>query len=172
MYFYDLAKSRHSVRAYTDQKVEQEKLNQILETARIAPTAANRQPVRLIVVQEEAGLTKLRDAANCYGAPLAVIVCADHDQAWTRSYDGKNTVQIDATILTDHMMMAAEDLGLGSVWICHFKPEIVREHFNIPVSYEPVNILAIGYPADAASDPERFSTARMPLNELVHYETF
>ena len=86
MYFHDLAKSRQSVRAYTDRPVEQEKLNQILETARIAPTAANRQPVRLIVVQEETGLTKLRDAANCYGAPLAMIVCADHDQAWTRSF--------------------------------------------------------------------------------------
>ena len=117
MNFLEIAKSRYSVRDYTSQKVEQEKLEKILFAAHVAPTAANLQPVRLIVVQEDEGLNKIGKAANLYGAPLAIIVCSEHTKAWTRPFDRKQTVDIDASILTDHMMMEATELGLGSVWI-------------------------------------------------------
>ena len=63
---------------------------------------------------------------------LAIIVCADHDKAWTRAFDGKKTTDIDASILTDHMMLQAQELGLGTVWICKFDPEIIREGFKLP----------------------------------------
>lgn len=110
----DLAKKRYTVRNYNSKKVDAEKLRVILEAAHAAPTAANLQPVRLLVVQEAEGLQKLSKTANVYGAPCAVIVCADHSRAWVRPFDQKNTCDIDASILTDHMMLAATELGLGT----------------------------------------------------------
>lgn len=88
MDFINIAKSRSSVRDYNNKKVEPEKLEKILEAAHVAPTAANLQPVHLIVVQSEEGLAKIGKAANIYGTSLAIIVCADHDKAWVRPFDG------------------------------------------------------------------------------------
>lgn len=170
MDFLELAKSRYSVRSYESQKVEQEKLEKILLAAHVAPTAANLQPVRLIVVQEGKGMDKIKKAANIYGAPLAIIVCSEPAKAWTRPFDGKNVSDIDASILTDHMMMEAASLGLGSVWICYFKPDIIRQEFELTDTLEPVNILAIGYSKDEQADPERHTMQRIPLDELVYYE--
>ena len=104
MEFLSIAKQRFSVRSYTSQHVEPEKLEKILEAARVAPTVANLQPLRLIVAQSEQSLAKIGKAANIYGAPLAIIVCADHEKAWVRPFDKKQTGDIDASILTDHMM--------------------------------------------------------------------
>lgn len=170
MDFLEIAKKRYSVRSYSDRKVETEKLNKILQAAHVAPTAANLQPVHLIAVQEKDGLEKIGKGANIYGAPLAVIVCADHDKAWVRPFDNKQTSDIDASILTDHMMIEATELGLGSVWVCYFKPDIIRKEFSLPDNLEPVNILAIGYSSEEAADPERHSQTRIPLKELVSYE--
>jgi nitroreductase len=172
MSFLELAKRRFSVRKFEVKKVEKEKLLQILEAGRVAPTAANYQPQRIIVVKEEAGLAKLKKAANIYGAPLAVIVCADHNVAWKRPYDGKGTVDIDASIVTDHVMLEATELGLGTVWICNFKPDVLKKEFNIPNHIEPVNILAIGYAAGQIASPERHDKTRKPIQETVFYESF
>lgn len=170
MDFLEIAKSRYSVRDYKNQKVEQEKLDKILYAAHVAPTAANLQPIRLIVVQEAEGLSKIGKAANLYGAPLAIIVCSDHSKAWTRPFDRKQTVDIDASILTDHMMMEATELGLGSVWICYFKPDVIKQEFQLPDTLEPINILAIGYSNESPADPERHATQRISLDTLVYYE--
>jgi nitroreductase len=172
MSFLELAKRRFSVRKFEVKKVEKEKLLQILEAGRVAPTAANYQPQRIIVVKEEAGLAKLKKAANIYGAPLAVIVCADYNVAWKRPYDGKGTVEIDASIVTDHVMLEATELGLGTVWICNFKPDVLKKEFNIPNHIEPVNILAIGYAAGQIASPERHDKTRKPIQETVFYESF
>lgn len=168
MSFLDIVKSRYSVRNYTSNRVEKEKLNKILEAANAAPTAANLQPVRLIVIQEKEGLKRLSKGADIYNAPLAIIVCADHSRAWTRPFDGKKTTDIDASILTDHMMLEATELGLGSVWICYFKPEIIKKEFNIPEFVEPINILAIGYGINTNGK----ETTRISLRELVSYEKY
>ena len=170
MDFMELAKRRCSVRAYEDRKVEPEKLERILEAARIAPTAKNLQPVKLLAVQSGEGLEKVGKAAYIYGAPLATIVCADHQRAWTHPFDGKRSTDIDASILTDHMMLEATELGLGSVWICFFKPDVLREEFSLPEHLEPVNILAVGYASGAPASPDRHDKARVPMDELVSYE--
>ena len=170
MDFIEIAKKRYSVRSYQDKKVEEEKLQKILEAAHVAPTAANLQPARLIAVQSREGLGKIGKGANLYGAPLAIIVCADHSKAWVRPYDKKQTGDIDASILTDHMMLQATELGLGSVWICYFKPDVIRREFGLPDNLEPVNILAIGYSDDEAADPKRHAQTRIPVDELVSYE--
>lgn len=172
MDFLELAKKRFTVRSYGKTKVETEKLSLILEAGRIAPTAANLQPQRVLVVQTEEGLAKLNKAANTYNAPLALVVCADHSTAWKRPMDGKRTMDIDAAIVTDHMMLEAEELGLSSVWICYFKPEVIRQEFNIPEHIEPVNILAIGYNSGLVASPDRHRQTRKPLEETVFFESF
>ncbi len=171
MEFLELAKTRSSVRKYQSKKVEKEKLDRILEAAHVAPTAANFQPARLIVVQEQAGLAKIAKAAKIFNAPLAIIVCADHSKAWKRPFDGKVTTDIDASIITDHMMLEATDLGLGSVWVCYFKSDVLKEEFSIPDHLEAVNILVIGYSDEQPADKNRHDSKRIPLNELVCYET-
>ena len=170
MDFMTIAKQRCSVRSYTDRQVDQEKLEKILEAAHVAPTAANLQPVRLIAVQSEEGLAKVGKAADIYGAPLAIIVCADHDKAWVRPFDRKQTGDIDASILTDHMMLQATELGLGTVWVCYFKPDVLSEQFELPANLEPVNILAVGYANEKPADPERHDQARIPIRDLVSYD--
>ncbi|MBB6214471.1 nitroreductase [Anaerosolibacter carboniphilus] len=172
MEFLELAKSRYSVRKYDTRKVEEEKLSKILEAGRVAPTAANFQPHSLIVVETQEGLDKLKKCANAYGAPLAIIVCGDHNVSWKRSFDGKDVLDIDVSIVTDHMMLQAAELGLGTVWICHFNPEILRAEFGLPEHIEAVNILAIGYPAGEKASPDRHNTARKSLQEIVHYEKY
>lgn len=169
MNFIDLAKKRYSVRSYKKKQIEREKLDLILEAARVAPTAANRQPVHLIAVQGRNGLSKIEKAADIYGAPLAIIVCADGSKAWTRPFDGKRTGDIDASILTDHMMLEATELGLGSVRICYFKPDVIKKEFNLPNNIEAINILAIGYANDIPADPERHGKERTNMNKLVTY---
>jgi Nitroreductase len=171
MEFLELAKKRYSVRKYEDKKVEPEKLMKILEAARIAPTGANTQPQRLIVIQEKEGLDKLKKAANVYEAPLAIIVCGDHNPVWKRPFDGKDITDIDASIVTDHMMLQATELGLGSVWICYFNPEVLKKEFNIPDNIEPVNILAIGYATGEPASPDRHEKTRKPLEHIVYYES-
>ncbi len=173
MDFLELAKTRYSVREYEEKKVEKEKLYKILEAARVAPSAVNNQPYRLIVVESEEGLAKIEEGARLYKAPLAIIVCKVTEEAWCRKYDGKNHGDIDVSIVTDHMMMEATDLGLGTLWICWFKPEVIRKNFQIPEGIEPVNILAVGYAKDGKKgDVYRHETMRKKPEETVKYETF
>jgi nitroreductase len=167
MDFLQLAKKRYSVRKYEERKVEDEKLEKILEAGRVAPTGANRQPQRFIIVRSEEGLSKVNKTANTYGAPLAIIICSDHDATWKRRYDDKDIADIDASIVTDHMMLQAADLGLGSVWICSFDPQVIRKDFNIPENIEAVNILVIGYALGEAASPDRHNQIRKPLSELI-----
>ena len=167
MDFLKLVRARYSVRQYQNRPVEPEKVEQLLEAAQAAPTAANCQPVRLLVVETPDGRRRLAGAAELYGAPLAVVVCADRSRAWKRPFDGKQTTDIDASILTDHMMLAATDLGLGRVWICRFDPTVIREEFGLPETLVPVNILAVGHPAGELKSPDRHATERIPTSELV-----
>lgn len=169
MEFIDLAKKRASVRAYQETPVAEALVAQILEAAHVAPTAANLQPVRLLAVRTPEGLEKLGRAANLYGAPLAIVVCADRDKSWVRPFDNKNVAEIDATILTDHMMLQAEALGLHSVWICYFKPDVLRAAFQLPDSWEPVNILAIGHSDEPPADPARHAHTRVGIDTITTY---
>ncbi len=167
MSFIDIAKARYACRKYQTRKVEKEKLDKILEAARVAPTAANCQPQKLIVVQEKEGFEKVNKTARTYDAPLVIIVCGDVNRAWTRPFDGKKHNDIDTSIITDHMMLQATDLGLGSVWICYFNPEVIRTEFNLPENLEPISILAIGYADGEAQSPDRHDKTRLPIEAFV-----
>lgn len=167
MDFLELVKTRYAVRSYTGRPVEVDKLEKILEAGRMAPTGGNLQPQRLVVVQQPEGLQKLGKAANIYGAPLAIIVCTDTTKTWTRPQDGKKLTDIDASIVTDHMMLQATELGLSSVWVCWFDAAELGRQFALPAQWEPVNILVLGYGAEPSKAAEQHSAMRKPLQETV-----
>ncbi|MBR6617157.1 MAG: nitroreductase family protein [Oscillospiraceae bacterium] len=172
MDFLELAKKRCSTRKYTSQKVEPEKLEKIIEAARVAPTGKNSQAFKLLVIQSEEALNKLTDAANFYHAPLAILTVADLENTWHRSFDGKVISDIDASIVSTHMIMEATELGLASLWICRFKPDVIREAFNIPDGFEPVNLTVFGYPDEPLKSSERHAEDRKTIEELVVTESF
>lgn len=169
MDFMEVITKRYSVRKFADKPVEEEKLQSILEVGRQAPTAKNLQPQRILVVREKEGLEKINKAARLYNAPLAIIACADTRESWKRPFDGMDSKDIDVSIVTTYMMLEATRQGLGSVWICWFDPAVIRQEFALPDYIVPVNILAVGYPAeDCQPAPMHFS--RKPLAETVAYE--
>ena len=172
MSFTDLAARRYSARKFTSRKVENEKLEKILEAGRIAPTAANKQPQRILIIQSDEGLAKAAKGARYYDAPLLLLVCADKNEAWVRNYDQRDTCDIDASIITDHMMLEATDLGLDTLWMTWFDPQIIRSEFSIPENLKVVNLLAIGYNGTPPLSPERHSETRKSLSETVFYENF
>jgi nitroreductase len=167
MEFTELIKKRYSVRAYKADAVEEDKLRQVLEAARLAPTAANRQPFRIIVIHtagREAELRRVYDRGWFVQAPLLLCACGIPAQTWTRS-DGKNYNDVDVTIAMDHLVLAATDLGLGTCWVAAFNPAAARQVLGLPDGVEPVAFTPLGYPADQPRPKERKA-----LSELVRYE--
>lgn len=170
MEFLELAKKRFSTRRYSAKKVEKELLDKILEAGRVAPTAANHQPQKILVVTSDEGKAKIDKAATVYSAPAILIVCADLDQGWVRNYDSKNCAEIDATIVTTHMMLQATELELGSLWLTWFDPDVIKREFDLPENIIPVNLLALGYD-EGEPKPSGNHFKRKPISETVYYET-
>lgn len=145
--FEALVKGRYSCRAFQDTPLSQEQLDYILEAARLAPTAANKQPVHVWVVQSPEGLQKLKGATDyTYGAPVVFMVGAKADSAWVRKYDGKNGAEVDAAIVGTHIMLAASALGLGNVWVGSFDPAVVAADFPETAGYEVICLFPVGVP--------------------------
>lgn len=165
MDFLELEKQRYAVRDYEDLPVEDEKLQQILEAARLAPTAANRQSQRLYIIHKE-DMERFVGAVDFHGAPLAIVVCTDTKEAWVRKYDQMNAGVIDATIVCTHMMMEATQLALGSLWVCVFDPEKIANLCELEDGVVPVNVLCLGYSKHPA-DTNRFTTTRKPIKETI-----
>jgi len=169
MDFIQLAADRYSVRSFAKEPVKEEDMDRILKAGHLAPTACNRQPQRIIVCKDIETLALVRKCTPChFKAPAALIVCSDKKRCWKRSYDGKTSGDIDAAIVTTHMMMEAADIGVGTTWVMYFNPEAVRAEFNLPDDLEPVAILVMGYPADDAK-PAPEHTAFRPLEDIVSY---
>ncbi|MHB1462061.1 MAG: nitroreductase family protein [Armatimonadota bacterium] len=169
MSFLDLCKQRGSVRSFTDQTVEQEKLLRILEAGRLAPSATNRQPWTFYVVtnQEVKKAMFPRETQHWITeAPVVVVACAQPAAAWVRAYDQKNHSDVDLAICVEHMHLAAADEGLGSCWICAFDPSAVRGGLGLPEDLEPVAALPIGYIKQV---PDR--RPRKSLEEIIRWVT-
>jgi len=170
MEYSELIAARYSVRAYRPDPVEDKKLQAVLEAARLAPTAANRQPFQLVVMhttgrEEEIG--KIYRRLWFVQAPLVIGVCAISSLAWVRESDRFNARLIDAAIVADHLILAAANLGLGTCWVAAFNVEAARDVMKLPDEAEPVIFTPLGYPADQPGPK-----TRKPLNELVRYESW
>lgn len=172
MTFLELARARYSVRSFNPRKVEKEKLDLILQAAQAAPSACNYQPTRILVIEKEEDLKKFTYMSrSVFGAPMVLVVCADTSVAWVRGFDKLNHAGADACIAATHMMLQAAELGLGTVWIGSFDPELLRKQFNLPEAFAPICLLPLGYPS-AASTPGERHDSRKPLEETVFFDHF
>ena len=172
MEFQELIKQRYSVRKFDGRKVSSSVIEQILAAGHIAPTGCNNQPQRILVINSDEALEKLKTCTKChFDAPCALLVCYNKEESWTRPYDGAQSAPVDAAIVTTHLMLAAHDLGLGSCWVMHFDPQKMREAFHIPTQIEPLALLVLGYPHEDAAPLAMHEQVR-PMDEVVIYESF
>lgn len=172
MEYSELIKKRYSVRKFTDEPVKKEAIDRILDAAHLAPTGCNFQPQRILVINTPEAIEKLRGCTRAhFGANTAMLVCYNKDECWTRKYDNEVSGMVDASIVATHMMLAAENEGVGSTWVMHFNPFAMREAFNIPENIIPVALLVLGYPAPDA-EPHPYHSQFRPQEETVRYNSF
>jgi len=170
MDFQELIRKRYSCRAFRSEPVVEDQLAQVLEAARLAPTADNRQPFRLVVIRTAGREQELQ---RVYGkdwfvqAPLVIAACGVPAENWVRKQDGKNYNDVDVAIVMDHLILAAADLGLGTCWIAAFDPAAARELLELPEGVEPVAFTPLGHPADTLRQKTRKKS-----DELVRYEKY
>lgn len=169
MDFMTLAAERYSVRKFKDEPVAQEAIDKILAAGHLAPTGCNYQPQRIYVIRSAENMEKLRACTKChFGAPMAMFVCYNKNECWTRKYDGEQCGWTDASNVTTHMMLQAHEIGVGTTWVMHFDPFAVREAFSLPEEIVPVALLTMGYPAEDAEALPLHSRFR-PMEETVSY---
>ncbi len=169
MAFEELVRQRYSVRKYDSRPIEQEKMAKILEAGRVAPTACNFQPQRILVVED---LEQMKDCTPClYGQSAAVVVCYDKTVSW-KNRTGKDIGDVDGTIVMTQMMYQAEELGVGSLLVGIYDEPLLRERFHIPENYEIVCLLMLGYPTEDCMPHPKHHANRKALDETVFYGTF
>jgi nitroreductase len=166
MEFTELILTRYSVRSYQHREIDDEILALVFEAFRLAPTAANRQALGLIVAKTTGREDELRRVYNTdwFAAqpPLVVCACVERSKCWVRR-DGKNYGDVDVAIAMDHLILAAANEGLGTCWIGAFDPDAAREVFGLPEGVDPVVLTPMGYPADTPRPK-----LRKDLGQLVH----
>lgn len=172
MDFEKIISERYSVRNFKSEHLPQDIINKILEAGHKAPTGCNYQPQRILVLNTDEAINKLRECTRShFNAPTAMLVCHNREETWKRPYDGALSSPVDAVIVTTYMMLAAQNEGVGSCWVMHFNPLDIREAFKIPENIEPVALLVMGYPSENAKPLEMHFKTR-PINEVVCYDSF
>jgi len=172
MDFEKVINERYSVRKFKNEHIEQSVIDQILHAGHIAPTGCNFQPQRILVLNTDESVKKLQLCTKChFEAPCAMLICYNREETWKSPYNGALSAPVDAAIVTTHMMLQAQNLGVGSCWVMHFNPDAMREQFNIPAHIEPLALLVMGYPHEEAAPIAMHSQVR-PLDEVVFYDTF
>ena len=170
MEFIELAKKRFSVRKYTSRPVEREKLDLVIEAGRVAPTAKNLQPQRIYVVESAEGLAKIDALTPCrFGAGIVFIFTKNTDEEWTNPLEaGVRAGVEDVSIVATHMMLEAEDLGLGTCWVNYFPNTELEKAFGLPKNERSVLLMPLGYPApDAAPGPNHAASKK--ADEFVKF---
>ena len=166
--FYDLYERRKSIREFSDNDIEKDKLERLLETLRRAQSAANRQPRHFIIIGKK-DRKKLNDCLTKEGfknAPLIIAACAEPQRAWIRKADGVNYAWVDVAIAITEMIGAATAEELGTCWIAAIDPSKIKEILCIPAYIEVVALIAVGYPLNPLVKEEK---NRKPLEEITHY---
>jgi nitroreductase len=166
---FEAIKRRRSIRGYKDLDVEEEKLLKILEAARLAPSAGNRQEWRFIVVKDRQKRIKLAQAAHrqMFIAEASVVIacCAETDEH--RLSCGQLCYPIDVACAIEHMVLVAVEEGLGTCWIGAFFEDRVKQILNIPEHIKVVELLTLGYPKEFPKPTERLT-----LEEMVRHEAW
>jgi len=152
----EIIQLRRSVRKFKDQSVDKEFIDEIIESARLAPSAVNFQPWKFYICRSEEAKKIVRQSYPrewFNSAPLYILACGDHQQSWKRSCDGKDHLDIDIAIAVEHMVLKITELGLGTCWVCNFNPQTVKEGLQLIENEEPIVLLPVGYPENVNPDP-------------------
>lgn len=168
MEFEEVIRKRTAVRKFSNKKLEQEKLDKILEAGRTAPTAKNSQPIKIYVVESKDGIKKIDKASRCrYGANTVLIICGNKEEAYHKG--DYTTYEMDSCIVATHMMLEATNLDVDNIWIESFDEVILREEFNISDEFIPVCLLPLGYKTeDCPINP--LHDKRKNIEDLVEYK--
>ncbi len=171
MNFSQLAKTRYSVRKFSDKPIEKETMDIILASANVAPTACNYQPQRIYIVQSEDKISKLNKVCRCiFGAKTVLMFTYNTDEAWKNPLEpGICSGVQDVSIVASHIMMQAWELGIGTCWVNYFSNTTVEKEMNIPENERIVLLMPIGYPADDSVPLEKMHNACKNISETVKY---
>ncbi len=169
MDFNKVLQSRYSVRSFASTPVEQQKIDNILNAFKSAPTAMNMQPVRVYVVNNPDTVKKMTKATPCvYGAPLIFAICHDDDKCCVQQ-SGRRLGEMDASIAATYIMLAAANEGLGSCWVCRFDADVTKQVLGIEDNKIVQCLMIVGYPEkDSAPSDRHFK--RLDLSESVIYK--
>lgn len=163
----EVIKKRRSIRSFLPKKVEDEKLDFIIEAARLAPSANNRQEWRFILALEDKAKRNISGAAKNQNliaqAPAVFVICAETDEHVMTC--GQMGYTVDCSIAITHMILAATSLGLGSCWVGAFYEDKLKKVLGIPEKIRVVGLLPVGYPAE---NPP--ATSRLKKEQILHYE--
>ncbi len=162
----DAIRRRYSCRAYQEKSIEQDKLDCILEAARLAPSARNTQDWRFVVVTDRDTRCKVATATNrpeVFEKASAIIAACSNSNEIMRC--GQAIGPIDVAIALEHICLQAADLGLGTCWIGSFDADKVRQILEIPEDIAIIELMTVGYPADSKSEPKR-----EPMEKIVCYD--
>lgn len=172
MEFERLITERYSVRDFKPERLSKDDISKILDAAHKAPTGCNFQPQRILVLNTEESLEKLKKCTKChFNAPTAMLVCYNEDESWKRVYDGALSAPVDAAIVATHIMLAVHNVGAGCCWVMYFDPDAMKKEFGIPDNIKPLALLVMGYPSDTSLPLDKHSEFR-PLEETVVYDMF
>ncbi len=161
----DAIKKRRSIRMYKKDPVERDKLSKVLEAARLAPSAANKQPWRFIIVTDPDTKEKLRSAYDrewFIQAPVIIVGCAVPNESWQRM-DGEQYWKIDLAIAMQNLILASTEQGLGTCWIGAFNEKAAKKTLGIPKNVRVIAMTPLGYPAEK-KDPV---TERKPIEDII-----
>ena len=166
---YALAQQRYSCRSYSPAPVPEDALMAVLDVARLAPSACNRQPWRFIVIgsEDEEGRNAILKSYNrewIASAPVYIVICGVPSEGWVRACDNHSHIDVDTSIATEHMCLAATDCGLATCWICNFDPKTLAEDLHLSDDIVPIAILPVGYAAEGSPVPTK---QRRKLDEIV-----
>ena len=167
MEFSDVVKNRYSCKKFSDRLVEKDKIEQILDLARLSPTAKNLQEQHVYVLQSKENLLKIDSITPCrYNAPVVLVVAFDKNNVFTYPGEKRTSGVEDATIVATHLCLAAASIGVDNCWINNFNPDKAHEILNLPENEEILMLLDLGYAADGFA-PLPNHSSRKPLSETV-----
>ncbi|WP_289743070.1 nitroreductase family protein [Muribaculum intestinale] len=169
---YNLVKQRYSCRQYLDKPVGRDLIAAVLDMARLAPSACNRQPWEFLVIDTDPLRGKVIES---YGrdwvknVPVFIVALGRHDEAWKRPTDSKDHTDIDVAIAIEHICLAATSMNLGTCWICNFDAARLTADFGLPEGIEPIAIIPLGYPDPTVSSPLK---NRKPFDQVVKWGAY
>jgi len=171
MDYTELIRSRESIRNYDpDRPLPKEILERILNAGRMAPSACNYQPWKFLVVSSSPVLERVRASYNrewFKDAPHILVILGLKDQAWNRSFDGYNSIETDVAIALTHIILAAENEGVGTCWIEAYNPAILKEALNTTDNQLIYGITPLGYPRPGFR--KALNKKRKPLEDIVEF---